>query len=147
MISTNAGEQLMPLSQVASGGELSRIMLAIKTVLAGRDEIDTLIFDEIDTGISGKTAWKVSEQLDTVARAHQVICITHLPQIASMADSHFAIEKSSTESSTITDIRRLDENESLSELARLLGSDELSSAALENARQMREQALEHKKCL
>jgi DNA repair protein RecN (Recombination protein N) len=89
----------------------------------------------------------VSEQLDTVARAHQVICITHLPQIASMADSHFAIEKSSTESSTITDIRRLDENESLSELARLLGSDELSSAALENARQMREQALEHKKCL
>jgi DNA repair protein RecN (Recombination protein N) len=147
MISTNAGEPLMPLSQVASGGELSRIMLAIKTVLAGRDEIDTLIFDEIDTGISGKTAWKVSEQLDTVARAHQVICITHLPQIASMADSHFAIEKSSTESSTITDIRRLDENESLSELARLLGSDELSSAALENARQMREQALEHKKCL
>jgi DNA repair protein RecN (Recombination protein N) len=122
-------------------------MLAIKTVLAGRDEIDTLIFDEIDTGISGKTAWKVSEQLDTVARAHQVICITHLPQIASMADRHFAIEKSSTESSTITDIRRLDENESLSELARLLGSDELSSAALENARQMREQALEHKKCL
>jgi DNA repair protein RecN (Recombination protein N) len=147
MISTNPGEPLMPISQVASGGELSRIMLAIKTVLAGRDEIDTLIFDEIDTGISGKTAWKVSEQLDTVARAHQVICITHLPQIASMADRHFAIEKSSTESSTITDIRRLDENESLSELARLLGSDELSSAALENARQMREQALEHKKCL
>jgi DNA repair protein RecN (Recombination protein N) len=147
MISTNPGEPLMPISQVASGGELSRIMLAIKTVLAGRDEIDTLIFDEIDTGISGKTAWKVSEQLDTVARAHQVICITHLPQIASMADRHFAIEKSSTADSTITDIRRLDENESLSELARLLGSDELSTAALENAKQMRQQALEHKKCL
>jgi DNA repair protein RecN (Recombination protein N) len=145
MISTNPGEPLMPISQVASGGELSRIMLAIKTVLAGRDEIDTLIFDEIDTGISGKTAWKVSQQLDTVAKAHQVICITHLPQIASMADNHFVIEKSSTEDTTITDIKKLDDNESLSELARLLGSDELSDAALENARQMREQALQHKK--
>lgn len=145
MISTNPGEPLMPLSHVASGGELSRIMLAIKTVLAGRDEIDTLIFDEIDTGISGKTAWKVSKQLDTVAHAHQVICITHLPQIAAMADNHFVIEKSSTADSTITDIKRLDEKNSLSELARLLGSDELSAAALENAEHMREQALAHKK--
>jgi len=145
MISTNPGEPLMPLSHVASGGELSRIMLAIKTVLAGRDEIDTLIFDEIDTGISGKTAWKVSEQLDTVAHSHQVICITHLPQIAAMADKHFVIEKSSTAERTITDIKELDENDSLSELARLLGSDELSAAALENAGHMREQALAHKK--
>ncbi len=144
MISTNPGESLKPLGQVASGGELSRIMLAIKTVLAGRDAIDTLIFDEIDTGISGKTAWKVSEQLDVVAAAHQVICITHLPQIAAMADTHFVIEKSSTDNQTITDIYSLDEEKSLAELARLLGSDELSEAALSNAREMKAQAQAHK---
>ena len=145
LISTNPGESLNPLGQVASGGELSRIMLAIKTVLAGKDSIDTLIFDEIDTGISGRTAWRVSEQLDTVAHAHQVLCITHLPQIAAMADRHFVIEKSSTEDNTITDIRVLEEGESLGELARLLGSDSLTEAALSNAREMRAQAEEHKK--
>ena len=144
LISTNPGESLKPLAQVASGGELSRVMLAIKTVLSGKDDIDTLIFDEIDAGISGKTAWRVSEQLDTVAKAHQVICITHLPQIAAMADTHFVIEKSSTRDNTITDIRTLDPEESLGELARLLGSDELTEAALSNAREMRAQALEHK---
>ena len=144
LISTNPGEGLKPLSQVASGGELSRVMLAIKTVLAGKDEIDTLIFDEIDAGISGKTAWKVAEQLNEVSRAHQVICITHLPQIAAMADAHFVIEKNSTDERTITDIRQVDEEESLAELARLLGSDILTEAALGNAKEMREQALQHK---
>ncbi|MCM1214782.1 MAG: DNA repair protein RecN [Lachnospiraceae bacterium] len=144
LISTNPGESLKPLAQVASGGELSRVMLAIKTVLSGKDDIDTLIFDEIDAGISGKTAWRVSEQLDTVGKAHQVICITHLPQIAAMADTHFAIEKNSTQDDTITDIRALEPEESLGELARLLGSDELTEAALSNAREMRAQALEHK---
>lgn len=144
MISTNPGEPLKSLGQVASGGELSRVMLAIKTVLAGRDDIDTLIFDEIDAGISGRTAWKVSEQLDTLAHAHQVICITHLPQIAAMADRHFCIEKSSTGDNTITDIRMMNEEESLGELARLLGSDALTEAALSNAREMRGQALQHK---
>jgi DNA repair protein RecN (Recombination protein N) len=104
-----------------------------------------LIFDEIDSGISGKTAWRVSEQLDTVAHAHQVICITHLPQIAAMADKHFVIEKSSTDNRTITDIYALDEEQSLGELARLLGSDELSVAALSNAREMKELAAAHKK--
>ncbi len=147
LISTNPGEGLKPLGQVASGGELSRIMLGIKTVLAGRDDIDTLIFDEIDTGISGRTAWRVSEQLDTVAHAHQVLCITHLPQIAAMADRHFVIEKSSSSDSTITDIRVLGEEESLGELARLLGSDSLSEAALSNAREMRLQAGAHKENL
>lgn len=144
LISTNPGESVKPLSQVASGGELSRVMLAIKTVLAGRDDIDTLIFDEIDAGISGKTAWKVSEQLDTVGKAHQVLCITHLPQIAAMADVHFVIEKNNVEESTITDIRRMEEEESLGELARLLGSDTLTEAALSNAREMRIQASTHK---
>lgn len=145
LISTNPGESLKPLSQVASGGELSRVMLAIKTVLAGRDAIDTLIFDEIDAGISGKTAWKVSEQLAKVAHAHQVICITHLPQIAAMADTHFLIEKSSTDNHTVTDIYSLEEEQSLGELARLLGSDVLSGAALSNAREMKEQAEQYKK--
>lgn len=145
LISTNPGEEVKPLNQVASGGELSRIMLAIKTVLAGRDAVDTLIFDEIDSGISGKTAWRVSEQMDTVAHAHQVICITHLPQIAAMADKHFVIEKSSNDNRTITDIYALDEDHSLGELARLLGSDELSEAALSNAREMKEQAAAHKR--
>ena len=130
LISTNPGESLKPL--------------AIKTVLAGRDDIDTLIFDEIDTGISGRTAWRVSEQLDTVAHAHQVLCITHLPQIAAMADRHFVIEKSSTQDNTITDIRLLEEEESLGELARLLGSDTLTEAALSNAKDMRLQAAAHK---
>lgn len=144
LISTNPGESLKPLSQVASGGELSRVMLAIKTVLAGRDDVDTLIFDEIDAGISGRTAWKVSGQLDVLAHSHQVICITHLPQIAAMADRHFCIEKSSSGDNTITDIRALEEEEGMQELARLLGGDELSQAAMSNAGEMRAQAKELK---
>lgn len=144
LISTNPGEKLRPLGAVASGGELSRIMLAIKTVLAERDDIDSLIFDEIDTGISGRTAWQVSKQLGKVAGAHQVICITHLPQIAAMADCHFMIEKCSDGATTVTDVRALSEEESLAELARLLGSDSLTEAALSNAREMRMQAKESK---
>ncbi|MBE5872877.1 MAG: DNA repair protein RecN [Lachnospiraceae bacterium] len=144
LISTNPGESRKALSQVASGGELSRIMLAIKTIMATKDDTDTLIFDEIDAGISGKTAWKVAEQLSKVAAKHQVLCITHLPQIAAMADTHFVIEKSSMDNSTMTDIYELDEKKSLCELARLLGSDSLTEAALENARQMRSQALSYK---
>ncbi len=143
-ISTNPGEPLKSLSQVASGGELSRVMLAIKTVLAGQDDIDTLIFDEIDAGISGKTAWKVSEQLHQVSKKHQVICITHLPQIAAMADSHFLIEKSSRDNVTSTNIYELSEKQTMEELARLLGSDELTEAALSNAEEMRKQAFQVK---
>lgn len=144
LISTNPGEDLMPLSQVASGGELSRIMLAIKTVLAGRDDIGTLIFDEIDAGISGKTAWQVSKQLNIVSRRTQVLCITHLPQIAAMADEHFVIEKSSTDDNTITDIIALREEEGIKELARLLGGDTSTEAAYSNAQEMRMQAKRHK---
>ncbi len=145
LISTNPGEDLKPLAQVASGGELSRVMLAIKTVLASKDAIDTLIFDEIDAGISGKTAWKVSGQLNVVAGEHQVICITHLPQIAVMADKHFLIEKSAENGTTLTQIRQLSEEEELCELARLLGGDNITEAALANAKEMRNQALEMKK--
>lgn len=144
LISTNPGQPPRALGSVASGGELSRIMLAIKTVLAKRDEVDALIFDEIDTGISGKTAWQVSKQLGTVAAAHQVLCITHLPQIAAMADEHFVIEKNAEDGQTVTNVRRLDEEESMAELARLLGSDTLTQAALTNAKEMRKQAIENK---
>ena len=144
LISTNPGEKMKPLGQVASGGELSRVMLAIKTVLAGKDSIDTLIFDEIDAGISGKTAWKVSGQLSVVAKAHQVICITHLPQIAAMADSHFLIDKVTDSTTTMTKIRGLKDEEQLQELARLLGSDEVTEASLANADELRRQALQLK---
>lgn len=144
LISTNPGQPARPLGSVASGGELSRIMLAIKTVLAQRDDVDALIFDEIDTGISGKTAWQVSKQLGAVATAHQVICITHLPQIAAMSDVHFVIEKNTENGQTVTDVRKLNQEESMAELARLLGSDSLTEAALSNAREMRKQALENK---
>lgn len=144
MISTNPGEALKSLGSVASGGELSRIMLGLKTVMAGEDRVDTLIFDEIDTGISGRTAFKVSKQLGKLAKAHQVLCITHLPQIAAMADEHFAIEKEATKDSTRTFIRNLNGEESVRELARLLGSDEESEAALDNARDMLLKAKEYK---
>ena len=144
LISTNPGEKVKPLMQVASGGELSRIMLAIKTVLASKDDIDTLIFDEIDAGISGKTAWKVAEQLNVVSSVHQVICITHLPQIAAMADQHFLIEKKAEDGTTLTNIRQVCDREQLEELARLLGSDNITEAAISNAAEMRNQALQQK---
>ncbi len=139
-ISTNPGEPVKPLDSVASGGELSRIMLAIKTVLAGNDEIETLIFDEIDAGISGRTAQMVAEKIKQTARDHQVICITHLPQIAAMADHHFLIEKTSDASSTISEIRPLTREESIGELARMLGGARITDAALKNAREMKEMA-------
>ena len=144
MISLNAGEALKPLAQVASGGELSRIMLALKTVLADQDEIESLIFDEIDAGISGKTAWKVSEKLGVLGRHHQVICITHLPQIAAMADHHFMIEKHQTAERTTTTLTALDPDGMLSELARLLGSDVMTDAALQNAKELKEMAIHTK---
>lgn len=140
LISTNPGEAVRPLWQIASGGELSRIMLAFKTVFADRDETDTLIFDEIDTGISGKTAWKVAEKLGKLSRNHQIVCITHLAQIASMADCHFLIEKGVSGERTVTGIHKLSETEGLNELARLLGSGEMTKAVLENAKEMRENA-------
>lgn len=140
MISTNPGEARKPLQQVASGGELSRIMLAFKSVFADEGGTDTLIFDEIDTGISGRTAWKVSEKLGQLSGGHQIICITHLPQIAAMADTHFLIEKQVTNDRTVTQIHELDEEAGLNELARLLGSDSVTETVLANAREMKEMA-------
>ena len=144
MISTNAGEAMRELAQVASGGELSRIMLALKTVLADKDEIETLIFDEIDTGISGKTAWKVSEKMGILGKNHQIICITHLPQIAAMADWHYCIEKKVVDNRSVTSITRLTEEESVAELARMSGADTITENMINNAREMKDLARKSK---
>lgn len=137
MISTNPGEDIKPLAKIASGGELSRIMLGLKAVLADKDSVDTLIFDEIDTGISGKTAGMVADKMSVISSKHQVICITHLPQIAAHADRHYLIEKNVKNNHTFTDIRRLNEEESVEELARMLGSTVITEATLDNARELK----------
>ncbi len=140
LISTNPGEAVRPLASVASGGELSRIMLAIKTVLAEKDATGTLVFDEIDVGISGRTAQMVSEKMAKIAENHQVICITHLPQIAAMADTHFVIEKSVKDGGTVTGIRQLSREEIISELSRMLGGAQITDAVRNNALEMKRQA-------
>lgn len=144
LISTNPGMPMRPLHEVASGGELSRIMLAIKSVLADVDQVDTLIFDEIDTGISGRTAQKVSEKMVLIADTHQVIAITHLPQIAAMADNHYLIEKQVDGKTTRTTMNALDSRQSIEELARMLGGVAVTDAVLESAREMRELAAKMK---
>ena len=144
LISTNPGEPVRPLSEVASGGELSRIMLAVKSVMAEADAIPTLIFDEIDVGISGRTAQKVSEKMATIARNHQVLAITHLAQIAAMADSHFIIEKEAVNDSTATQIRQLLEEESIEELARILGGAPITEIVRKSALEMKKLANETK---
>ena len=141
-ISMNPGEPVRPLDAIASGGELSRIMLALKTVFAGKDDIHTLIFDEIDSGISGQTAWKVAQKLGRLSADHQILCITHLPQIASMEEKHFLIEKTAENGRTTTHIRALDEEESCRELARMMGGERLTETTLQSAREMKEMARE-----
>lgn len=145
MISLNPGQPVRPLVEVASGGELSRIMLVIKSVMADRDEIPTLIFDEIDVGISGRTAQKVSEKMALIGRKHQVICITHLAQIAAMADHHFMIEKNVSDGQTKTSIRELKAEESTDELARILGGAKITDTVRQNAKEMQELAAQIKK--
>ena len=145
MISTNPGEPMRELAGVVSGGELSRIMLGIRTMMAEKEHTETLIFDEIDTGISGRTAQKVAEKMALISRNCQVLCITHLPQIAAMADSHFEIEKTVTEGSTKTEVHSLSKEDSTKELARMLGGSEITPAVRENAREMKTLAEELKK--
>ena len=140
MISTNPGEPVRPLAKVASGGELSRIMLAIKSLLAGEDEIETLIFDEIDTGISGKTASMVAEKLAKISANHQVICISHLSQIAAMADSHYLIKKDMEDNSTATNIVKLTREESIKEIVRINGDGTMTDAAIAHAIEMKDMA-------
>lgn len=143
LISTNSGEPLKSLSKIASGGEMSRIMLAIKSILAGVDNISTMIFDEIDTGISGLAAQRVGEKLVSVSRKHQVICVTHLAQIASMADTHFLIRKESNEN-TITLVENLSKDERICEIARILVGGNISKISLEHAGEMLLQSQEFK---
>lgn len=140
MISTNPGESVKPLVKVASGGELSRIMLAIKSILATEDDIDTLIFDEIDTGISGQTAMKVAEKMAKISRNHQVICISHLSQIAAMADSHYLIKKTADQNSTTTSIKKLTRQQSIEELVRINGGSGITEAGLIHATEMKDMA-------
>lgn len=140
MISTNPGEDLKPIGQAASGGELSRIMLAIKAVLAEHDSIGTLIFDEIDVGISGRTAQKVAEKMAFIGHSHQVICISHLAQIAAMADHNYLIEKNNSLNKTSTVIRQLEGDEIVEEIARILGGAKITDAVLESAREMKQLA-------
>ena len=139
-LAVNPGEPLKPLASIASGGELSRIMLAVKTVLADREDTPTLIFDEIDAGISGITADRVGEKLNLIAKNRQVICITHLPQIAAAADSHFLIEKSADSGTVRTQIRKLDEEGAVMELARILGGSKITDQIIGSAREMKELA-------
>ncbi|AEY66413.1 DNA repair protein RecN [Clostridium sp. BNL1100] len=145
LISSNAGEPLKPLSRIASGGEMSRIMLAIKTILANVDAIPTLIFDEIDTGISGKAAQKVGEKLSYISRTHQVICVTHLSQLACMADNHLYIEKNSNGENTYTTVRILDEKGRIQEIARIIGGSDITSIAYKHAEELLHSAENFKK--
>lgn len=145
LISTNPGSPVRPLQNVASGGELSRIMLGIKTIMARRDSIQTLIFDEIDTGISGRTAQKVSEKMAQLSQHCQVIAITHLAQIAAMADHHYLIEKAVEDGTTHTHVRKLEESEMADELARILGGAQITDAVLASAAEMKQLADSSKK--
>lgn len=145
MFSANTGEPCKPLSKIASGGEMSRIMLAIKTVCADADRIPTLIFDEIDTGISGITSIKVGEKMAKIAKSHQVVCITHLPQIAAFGDAHFLVEKSTVDSETHTNLRILSDSERRIELARIMGSTNPDDSAVKYADEMIKSAAAYKK--
>lgn len=136
LISANAGETPKPLIKIASGGELSRIMLAIKSIMAERDEVNTLIFDEIDTGISGRTAERVGKQLKKLSESHQIICVTHLSQIAAAAGTHMLIEKSVAEKNTYTTVRELKGDDRVREIARIMSGSQISDSVLSAAREM-----------
>ncbi len=144
LISPNLGEPLKALSKIASGGEMSRIMLALKTILAKAYSIETFIFDEIDTGVSGRTAQKVAEKLNFVSKSHQILCITHLPQIAAMADDHFLIEKLTDNAKTFTNIQKLDTENSVKEIARLISGAAITEQSAKTAKEMIDQAKKYK---
>lgn len=144
LISLNSGEDVKPLKNIASGGEISRIMLAIKSVIAERDITETMVFDEIDTGISSRTAQCVAEKMHNISKSHQIICITHLPQIAAMADTHFYVYKEVSDKKTITDMKKLDEEARINELARFLGGSKITENVKENAKEMKQLADDYK---
>ena len=147
LMSANVGEDLRPIAKIASGGELARIMLALKNVLAEQESIATLVFDEVDTGVSGRAAQKVAEKLAQVARYKQVLCVTHLPQLAAMADTHFSVEKGETSGRTFTHVVRLDREARKAELARITGGSHVTDALLESAGELLDQAEAYRKRL
>jgi DNA repair protein RecN (Recombination protein N) len=136
MISTNPGQPLQSMDKIVSGGELSRIMLSLKAVFANKDDIPTIIFDEIDTGISGRTAQSVAEKMYLISTNHQVFCVTHLPQIASMSDSHLKVFKESVEESTFTKVINLNKEEKENEIARMIGGSKITALTIENSKEM-----------
>ncbi len=138
LISTKVGEKLKPLSKVISGGEMSRMMLAFKTVFADYDNIDTLILDEIDTGISGKTAQLVGEKIKGISRDHQIICVSHLPQIASFANTHFLIEKKTISNETQSFVRKLNDEDRILEISRLIGGSNITNTTISHAKEILE---------
>jgi DNA repair protein RecN (Recombination protein N) len=141
-ISTNKGEELKPLARIASGGEVSRVMLALKSVLSKSDNIPVLVFDEIDTGISGRIAQKVGKAMKQLGAEHQVIAITHLGQIASFADAHYLVEKKSTKNSTLTSIRHLSDDEHHNEIARIISGENVTPESLGAAKALKQEARE-----
>ncbi len=147
LMSANVGEELRPINKVASGGELARIMLALKNVLAENELIGTLVFDEVDTGVSGRAAQKVAAKLAQVSRGKQVLCVTHLPQLAAMADTHFSVEKGESGGRTYTKVLRLDREQRKQELARLTGGEHLTKAMLDGAGELLDGAEEYKKSI
>jgi len=147
LMSANVGEELRPIHKVASGGELARIMLALKNVLAENELIGTLVFDEVDTGVSGRAAQKVAAKLAQVSRRKQVLCVTHLPQLAAMADTHFSVEKGEKNGRTFTQVLRLDREQRMNELARLTGGEKPTPAMLAGAAELLDEAAEYKKSI
>ena len=140
LMSANVGEELRPIHKIASGGELARIMLAMKNVLSEQDQVGTMVFDEVDTGVSGRAAQKVAEKMARISRRKQVLCVTHLPQLAAMADTHFSVEKGERGGRTYTEVRRLDREQRRRELARLTGGSHVSQTMLDGAEELLVQA-------
>ena len=140
LMSANVGEELRPIHKIASGGELARIMLAMKNVLSEQDHVGTMVFDEVDTGVSGRAAQKVAEKMARISRRKQVLCVTHLPQLAAMADTHFSVEKGERNGRTYTEVRRLDREQRRRELARLTGGSHVSQTMLDGAEELLVQA-------
>ena len=147
LMSANVGEELRPIHKIASGGELARIMLAMKNVLSGQDQVGTMVFDEVDTGVSGRAAQKVAEKMARISRTKQVLCVTHLPQLAAMADTHFSVEKGEQGGRTFTRVVQLDRAQRQQELARLTGGASISATMLESAGELLDQADKFKKTL
>ena len=147
LMSANVGEELRPIHKIASGGELARIMLALKNVLSEQDQVGTMVFDEVDTGVSGRAAQRVAEKMARISRKKQVLCVTHLPQIAAMADTHFSVEKGETNGRTYTSVTRLSREERRRELARITGGSRVSEVMLSGAEELLRQAETYRESL